>query len=60
MKEKNILTFEQAKWIEYLEIDEKIGNRKLKEGTPKEIKKMYEEHLKELEKKKQINEPIIK
>ena len=60
MKEKNILTFEQAKWIEYLEIDEKTGTRKLKEGTPKKKKKMYEEHLKELEKKKQINEPIIK
>lgn len=60
MEEKNILTFEQAKWIEYLEIDETTGNRKLKKETPKEIKKMYEEYLKELEKKKQINEPIMK
>ena len=60
MKEKNILTFEQAKWIEYLEMDEKAGSRELREGITKEIKKMYEEHLKELEKKKQINEPIIK
>lgn len=60
MEDKEILTFEQAQWIEYLEIDEKTGKRKLKKGTPKEIKKMYEEYLKELEKKKQVNETIVK
>lgn len=39
MNEKEILTFEQAQWIEYLEIDEKTGKRKLKKETPEEIKK---------------------
>ena len=56
MNEKEILTFEQAQWIEYLEIDEKTGERKLKKETPEEIKKMYEEYLRQLEKKKQMNE----
>lgn len=60
MNEKEILTFEQAQWIEYLEIDEKTGERKLKKETPEEIKKMYEEYLKQLEKKKQMNEFIAK
>jgi len=60
MNEKEILTFEQAQWIEYLEIDEKTGERKLKKETQEEIKKMYEEYLKQLEKKKQMNEFIAK
>lgn len=60
MNEKEVLTFEQAQWIEYLEIDEKTGERKLKKETPEEIKKMYEEYLKQLEKKKQMNEFIAK
>lgn len=60
MNEKEILTFEQAQWVEYLEIDEKTGERKLKKETPEEIKKMYEEYLKQLEKKKQMNEFIAK
>lgn len=60
MNEKEVLTFEQAQWIEYLEIDEKTGERKLKKETPEEIKKMYEEYLKQLEKKKQMNEFVAK
>lgn len=60
MEGKEILTFEQAQWIEYLEIDEKTGERKLKKEVPVEIKKMYEEYLKQLEKKKQVNDPIAK
>lgn len=60
MEEKGILTFEQAQWIEYIEIDEKTGKRKLKKGTPKEIRKMYKEYLKEIEEKINKNEPIAK
>ena len=38
IKEKDIMTLDQAPWIEYLVIDSKTGARKLKKDTPKEIK----------------------
>ena len=52
MKEKGIMTFEQALWVEYSEIDEKTGKRTLRKDTPKEIKEAYEEYLKSFSKEK--------
>ena len=40
-----MLTKSQAPWVEYLEIDEETGARKLKDDAPEEIKKAYMEHL---------------
>lgn len=40
-----MLTFNEAPWIEYLEIDEETGKRVLKEDTPKEIRDKYEAYL---------------
>ena len=45
-----MLTKEQAPWVDYLEIDEKTGERKLNSKAPDEVKKAYEEHQKELQK----------
>lgn len=52
MNEKCIQTNKQAPWVNYLEINEKTFERKLKKNTPPEIKKTYEEHLKKNSKKK--------
>ena len=38
-------TFEQAPWIDYLDIDEKTGETILMENTPKDIRKKYEQYL---------------
>lgn len=38
-----MLTFNEAPWVEYLEIDERTGERRLKEDTPQEIRDKYEE-----------------
>ena len=54
MKEKSIMTLEQAPWIEYIEIDEKSGERKLKKDTPKEIVSAYKKYLKQISKKKNV------
>lgn len=39
----NMLTMDEAPWIEYLEIDEETGERRLKDDTPQKIRKKYEE-----------------
>ena len=39
-----MLTFDEAPWVEYLEIDEETGERKLKENTPQEIRDKYEKY----------------
>jgi len=45
-----MLTRNEAPWIEYLEIDEKTRERKLRDGTPEEIRKKYEEYIAEMDK----------
>lgn len=40
-----MLTFNEAPWVEYLEIDEETGERRLREDTPKEIRDKYEAYL---------------
>lgn len=42
-----MLTFNEAPWIEYLEIEEETGKRVLKNDTPKEVRDMYEAYCKE-------------
>lgn len=39
-----MLTLNEAPWVEYLEIDEETGERRLREDTPKEIREKYEEY----------------
>ena len=55
IKEKDIMTLDQAPWIEYLVIDSKTGARKLKKDTPKEIKDAYDKYLKKYSKKKNVS-----
>ena len=43
---KGIYTLEQTPWVDYLEIDEETGERKLQIDTPEEIKKQYSAFLK--------------
>lgn len=43
--DKGIYTSEQKPWIEYLEIDEETGERRLRNNTPEEIVKKYEEFI---------------
>lgn len=40
-------TLNQAPWIPYLEIDETTGERILRDDTPEDIRKKYEEYLSE-------------
>lgn len=42
-----MLTFEEAPWVEYLEIDEETFERKLRSDTPEEIREQYEAYLME-------------
>ncbi|UWO50604.1 hypothetical protein NQ527_11905 [Eshraghiella crossota] len=53
-----MLTFLEAPWIEYLEIDENTGERRLRDDTPQEIRDKYNEHCREQNKK--ANEPRAK
>lgn len=53
-----MLTFFDAPWIEYLEIDEDTGERKLRDDTPHEIRDKYEEHCQE--QRKNTDEPRAK
>ena len=39
-----MLTFNEAPWVEYLEINEETGERCLKDNTPQEIREKYEEY----------------
>lgn len=43
--DKGIYTLEQKPWIEYLEIDEETGERKLRNDTPEEIVKKYNQFV---------------
>lgn len=43
---KGIYTLEQTPWVDYLEIDEETGERKLQIDIPEEIKKQYSDFLK--------------
>lgn len=42
-------TMNQAPWVPYLEIDESTGERILRDDTPEEIRRKYEEYLAERE-----------
>lgn len=42
---KDIYTLDQKPWIEYLEIDEETGKRKLKTDTPEDIVKKYNQFV---------------
>ncbi len=53
-----MLTHLDAPWLEYLEIDEDTGERKLRDDTPLEICKKYEDHCKE--QSQNIDEPRAK
>ena len=44
-----MLTKEQAVWIDYLEIDEETGERKLNSDAPDEVKKAYEKHREKIQ-----------
>ena len=39
-----MLTIYEAPWVEYLEIDEETGERKLRMDTPQEIRYKYENY----------------
>ena len=39
-----MFTFDDAPWVEYLEIDEETRQRKLRDDTPEEIREKYIEH----------------
>ncbi len=43
-----MLTLNEAPWVEYLEIDEETGERKLRADTPQEIRDKYDEYCLEL------------
>ena len=45
-----MMTKEQAPWIDYLEIDEETTERRLSSDAPDEIKKVYENHEKKIQK----------
>lgn len=47
-----MLTSNEAPWIEYLEIDEETGKRRLREDTPQDIRARYEEYCAEQRKSK--------
>lgn len=53
-----MLTLFDAPWLEYLEIDEDTGERKLRDDTPQEIREKYEEYCQE--QSKNIDEPRAK
>ena len=55
-----MLTQEQAPWVSYLDIDEKTGKGILRDDAPEEIKKQYDEYLKNLKREKMDHEPIEK
>ena len=59
MKQKELLTNDQAPWIEYLIIN-KNGKRVLKVSTPLKIRKAYKEHLKQIKRSTNNNTPISK
>ena len=46
LSRKGIYTLEQTPWMDYLEIDEETGERKLQIDAPEEIKKQYSAFLK--------------
>lgn len=48
-----MLTFKDAPWVEYLEIDEETGKRRIKEDIPREIREKYELYCLEQEKNKE-------
>lgn len=43
-----MLARNEGPWIEYLEIDEKTRERRLRQDTPEEICKKYEEYVAEM------------
>ena len=55
-----MLTKKEAPWLEYLIIDEKTRERKLKNGTPETIRKAYEEYMASLKKQMQCGKKIPK
>ena len=42
-----MLTFDEAPWVEYWEIDEETGKRVLRDDTPMEIRESYERYCRE-------------
>lgn len=46
--QRTLLTLSDTPWIDYLEIEEN-GERSLRDDTPEEIRKKYEEHLQKIE-----------
>lgn len=50
-----MFTFEEAPWVEYLEIDEETRERRLRDDTPDEIREKYEEHC---NKQRQLNDEV--
>ncbi len=51
-----MLTFYDAPWIDYLEINEENGERYLREDTPQDIREKYEKHCEEQNKYTKNNE----
>lgn len=44
-----MLTLDEAPWVEYLEIDEETGKRRLQENTPPDIREKYETYCLKLD-----------
>ncbi len=43
-----MFTLNEAPWVQYLEIDEETGERKLRADTPEEIRQKYEDYCNNL------------
>ena len=52
-----MFTIDDAPWVQYLEIDEMTGERKLREDTPGDIREKYEQHLLEKRKNPGVRQP---
>ena len=55
VSDKGIYTSEQKPWIEYLEIDEETGERKLRTDTPEEIVKKYNQFVGNVKNNNELN-----
>lgn len=53
-------TVEEYPWVMYVEIDEKTGERFLKDDTPEDVKKAYNLHLQKIQNCIDNNERIAK
>ena len=60
LKPKTIETIEEVPWVEYMEINETTGERKLSRKAPKDIKKEYKKYNKKFKNKRSILDIILR